>query len=197
MIPFAAANRVRLVLVNRRDYPGSTPFSDTELAELGSSHLKTRAKALAQQGTDIGLFLAWLIREEKIPAMSVDWKGKQQGGIVLVAWSLAHTPLAGFLASADTLPADTLRTLEPCLRAYCIFGEHTFGPPTRLPTVRPPLRPCRCAARLVRPPNPQQVPPARRPDIPDGAARAALLLVGLNVLHALGARAQNAQPRAA
>ena len=58
MIQFAAANHVRLVLVNRRDYPGSTPLSDAELAQLGSSHLPTRAKALAQQGIDIGLFLA-------------------------------------------------------------------------------------------------------------------------------------------
>jgi hypothetical protein len=49
MIPFAA-NRVRLILVNRRDYPGSTPLLD---AELGSPDLDTRAKALARQ--DLGL----------------------------------------------------------------------------------------------------------------------------------------------
>ena len=123
MIPFAA-NRVRIILVNRRDYPGSTPLSDAELAELGSPDLETRAKALAQQGLDMGLFLAWLVREENIPPVSIDRDGKQQGGIALVAWSLAHTPLAGFLAHADALPADALRALDPCLRAYCIFGEH-------------------------------------------------------------------------
>jgi len=123
MIPFAAANRARLILVNRRDYPGSTPLSDTELASLGSQDMETRAKALAQQGLDIGLFLAWLIREEEIPPMSIDVDGNQQGGIALVAWSLAHTPMAGFLAYADALPTDVLRSLEPCLRAYCIFGE--------------------------------------------------------------------------
>lgn len=127
MIPFAAANRVRLILVNRRDYPGSTPLSDAEFGELGSSDLETRAKALAQQGLDIGLFLAWLIREENIPPVVIDRDGKQRGGIALVAWSLAHTPLAGFLAHADSLPTDALRILEPCLRAYCIFGEpHEF-----------------------------------------------------------------------
>ena len=49
MIPFAV-NQVRLILVNRRDYPGSTPLLD---AELGSPDLDTRAKALAQQ--DLGL----------------------------------------------------------------------------------------------------------------------------------------------
>ncbi|KAN0126498.1 Alpha/Beta hydrolase fold [Russula decolorans] len=132
MIPFAAANRVRLILVNRRDYPGSTPLSDAELAELGSSDLETRAKALAQQGLDIGLFLAWLIREENIPPVVIDRDGKQQGGIALVAWSLAHTPLAGFLAHADSLPTDTLRVLDPCLRAYCIFDapHGSFGLPT-------------------------------------------------------------------
>lgn len=123
MIPFAVANRVRLVLVNRRDYPGSTPLSDTELAELGSADLETRARALAQQGLDIGLFLAWLVREENIPPVAIDRDGKKQGGIALVAWSLAHTPLAGFLAHADALPADALRTLDPCLRSYCIFGK--------------------------------------------------------------------------
>jgi len=133
MIPFAAENRVRLILVNRRDYPGSTPFSDAELAELGSSDLETRAKALAQQGLDIGLFLAWLIREENIPPVVVDRDGKQQGGIALVAWSLAHTPLAGLLAHADALPADALRILDPCLRAYCIFGEHTNSSPPSPP----------------------------------------------------------------
>jgi len=123
MIPFAAANRTRLILVNRRDYPNTTPFSDSELASLGSADLETRAKALAQQGIDIGLFLAWLVREENIPPVSVDRDGKQQGGIALVAWSLAHTPLAGFLAHADALPAEAIRALEPCLRTYCIFGE--------------------------------------------------------------------------
>lgn len=124
MLPFAAANRVRLILVNRRDYPGSTPLSDAELAELGSPDLETRARALAQQGLDIGLFLAWLVREENIPPVSTDRDGNKQGGIALVAWSLAHTPLAGFLAHADALPTDALRTLDPCLRSYCIFGEH-------------------------------------------------------------------------
>jgi hypothetical protein len=152
MIQFAAANRVRLILVNRRDYPGSTPLSDAELAELGSSDLETRAKALAQQGLDIGLFLAWLIREENIPPIAIDQDGKQQGGIALVAWSLAHTPLAGFLAHADSLPTDALRVLDPCLRAYCIFGEHTSSGPhqTPGPATLIPGHPARRATRLIR-----------------------------------------------
>ena len=90
MLQFAAAYRARLILVNRRDYPGSTPFPDTELAALGSGNLRTRAKALAQQGLDIGLFLAWLVREEEIPPVSIDPDGNRRGGVALVAWSRAH-----------------------------------------------------------------------------------------------------------
>jgi hypothetical protein len=193
MIPFAAANRVRLIFVNRRDYPGSTPLSDAELAELGSSDLETRAKALAQQGLDIGLFLAWLIREENIPPVVVDRDGKQQGGIALVAWSLAHTPLAGFLAHADSLPTDALRILDPCLRAYCIFGEHTNSSPPQYPALQhSPLTsghyPARCATRLIRTPDAQQVPPLGRTDVSDGRTRPALLLMGVDILHTFGSR---------
>jgi len=115
MLPFAAAYKARLILVNRQDHLGSTPFTDTELASLGSQNLQTRAKALAQQGLDIGIFLAWLVREEKIPPVSMDSNGNKRGGIALVSWSLAHTPSAGFLAHADTLPVDAHKALKPCL----------------------------------------------------------------------------------
>ncbi|KAI0265827.1 hypothetical protein BC834DRAFT_154529 [Gloeopeniophorella convolvens] len=132
MMPFAAENGVRLILVNRRDYPGSTPFSDAELADLGSPDPATRANALAQQGTDIGLFLAWLVREARIPPVRTARDGTQRGGIALVAWSLAHTALAGLLAHAHALPADARAVLGRCLRAYCIFdAPHvSFGLPT-------------------------------------------------------------------
>jgi hypothetical protein len=190
MIPFAAANRVRLIFVNRRDYPGSTPFSDAELAELGSSDLETRAKALAQQGLDIGLFLAWLIRETNIPPVVIGRDGKQQGGIALVAWSLAHTPVAGFLAHADSLPTDALRILDPCLRAYCIFGEHTNSSPSPAPLTahRAGYYPARCATRLIRTSDAQQVPPLGRTDVSDGRTRPALLLLGVDILHTFGSR---------
>ena len=95
MIPFVAANQVPFILIDQQDYPSSTPLSDAELAELGSLDLETRAKALAQQGLSMGLFHSWLVREENIPPMSIDWDGKQQGSIALVAWLLVHMPLRG------------------------------------------------------------------------------------------------------
>jgi len=106
---------------------------DTELASLGSQNLQMRAKALAQQGLDIGLFLAWLVRKEKIPPMSIDPDGNKWGSIALVLWSLMHTSLAGFLTHTDLLPVDARKALKPCLRAYCIFSNYFPSTPSQLP----------------------------------------------------------------
>ncbi|KAH9984337.1 hypothetical protein BJV77DRAFT_966232 [Russula vinacea] len=78
------------------------------------------------------VFLSWLIHEENIPPESINRDGRQQGGIVLVAWSLVHMPLVGFLAHTDALPADELRALDPCPQAYCISDSlhGSFGLPT-------------------------------------------------------------------
>ena len=183
MLPFAAAYKARLILVNRRDYLGSTPLTNTELASLGSQNLQTRAKALAQQGLDIGLFLAWLVREEKIPPVSIDPDGNKRGGIALVTWSLAHTPLAGFLAHADALPADARKALEPRLRAYCIFGKRFPSTPSQCSTQF--NSSLRCASRLVWASDSQQVPPAARPDISDGATLCTFSFLDIDILHAL------------
>ena len=43
MVPFAAAHRLRLVLVNMRDYPGSTPYTPAELAALEAGYDSLKA----------------------------------------------------------------------------------------------------------------------------------------------------------
>ncbi|KAI0043485.1 hypothetical protein FA95DRAFT_1546320 [Auriscalpium vulgare] len=127
MLPLAPPNGVRIVLLNRRDYPETTPFSPDELEALGSADLVIRAKALGQQGLDVGHFLAWFVRTQSVPPVSGRF-----GGIALVAWSLAHTPLAGLLAFADQLPEDVRSVLGTYLRAYCIYDapHGAFGLPT-------------------------------------------------------------------
>jgi hypothetical protein len=77
MLLFTAVYKAQLILVNRQDYLGSTLLTNTKLASLGSQNLQICAKALAQQGLDIGLFLTWLIREEKIPPVSIDPDGNK------------------------------------------------------------------------------------------------------------------------
>jgi len=70
MIPYAAARNVRLILVNVRDYPGSTPYSPSELAALNSSNLKEQWAMLNERGQEAAAFLLWFIQKERIPQIA-------------------------------------------------------------------------------------------------------------------------------
>ena len=114
MIPFAV-NQVRLILVNRRDYPGSTPLLD---AELGSPDLETRAKALAQQ--DLGLSFVARTRGEHFscehrPGWETAGRHRARGVVArahALGWGSSRTP-------THFPPTHS----GPLIPAYCIFGE--------------------------------------------------------------------------
>ncbi|TFY79112.1 hypothetical protein EWM64_g4898 [Hericium alpestre] len=131
MIPFAAANGLRLVVVNRRDYPGSTRLTDEDLAALASPEDETRAEYFRQRALEFGEFLAWYVQQEKIPPYTVADDGKEEGGIVLLGWSSATTSLLSLLAWPERVPEKTQRVLEPYFRAFCEYDtpRWSFGFP--------------------------------------------------------------------
>ncbi|KAI0311448.1 hypothetical protein OF83DRAFT_1068806 [Amylostereum chailletii] len=119
LLPHAAPNNVRLILVNRRDYPRSTPFSSVELAALSSEDVATRTAAIRQHGLQMGAFLACI----RLSPLCRDIDGKTKGGMAFVAWSLSHTAMSSLISCADMLPVDESAALEPYLRAYCAFNS--------------------------------------------------------------------------
>ncbi|TCD71980.1 hypothetical protein EIP91_000112 [Steccherinum ochraceum] len=103
MLKYAHKHRARIVLVNRRGYPGSKPYTDEEMAQLklaqdaGSGaegaaavrlHLQTRV-------CEVNQLLATFIAKEGIT---------KEGGIVLAGWSLGVIYVNAFLAYAPTIP---------------------------------------------------------------------------------------------
>ncbi|KAI0031676.1 hypothetical protein K488DRAFT_51557 [Vararia minispora EC-137] len=131
MLPYAPSNRVRLVFLNRRDYPDSSPFSPDELAGLNNADLCTRRTALRRVGLDYGAFLVWFVRMYNTPPLVVHDDGLREGGIVLVAWSLAHSSAAALVACPNELPEDQRAILDEHLRAYCTLDtpSTSFGLP--------------------------------------------------------------------
>lgn len=98
MLPFAGDN-IRIILVNRRDYPGSIPLGDTErtiLESANSSHptapdaINSYMKDRAQEFRD---FLELLVIEENIPI----------GSMVVAGWSFGSTFILALLAYAASL----------------------------------------------------------------------------------------------
>ena len=121
MIPFAAQHNIRLVALNRRDYPGSSPLSSDELIRLDSSDVLIRTAALRTLGGEIGAFLAWFVRTHDLPPVVTHVDGRRTGGIVLVAWSLAHTVTCSLLACPGALSETTRSALRTHLRTYCVL----------------------------------------------------------------------------
>lgn len=119
---------MRLVLVNRRDYPGSSPYTsedlhlvrlttadDTKAADNHDTFYRARAAELAA-------FMCELVKKEGLPKMTADGK---EGGIALLAWSAGNVYTIPLLAYVDGLDEETRATLDPYLRAFVLFGTRS------------------------------------------------------------------------
>lgn len=124
IIPFASANNLRLVLVNKRDYRGSTPYSQEELRDLASPDSGVQARAIAARGLEIGAFIRWFIQAEHIPPISASLRADDSrgGGVSLLGWSAGNLQTIAFLAHAQDLPEETMRFLESYFRSLIIFN---------------------------------------------------------------------------
>lgn len=89
LLPLAASRGLRLVLVSRRDYPGSTPYTDEDLREIrsGSRHF------LEKLGRELLHLMVWFVKEYNLPRVS-NLGGKLVGGVALLGWSMAGTTQA-------------------------------------------------------------------------------------------------------
>ncbi|KAH9945645.1 hypothetical protein B0H21DRAFT_744030 [Amylocystis lapponica] len=134
MLPFVAAHKFRLVTVNLRDYPKSTPFSATDLAVIQSGDFTSQSALIAARGVEIATFLEWFIKEHNIPPLSVaaspDGTGDiVTGGVSVSGWSYGNAIILSFLAHADMLSEQTRVFLESYLRTYIMYDAtcYAFG----------------------------------------------------------------------
>lgn len=121
LIPFASQFNARAVLVNRRDYPGSTPYNDTEKQLLASclsdtadaannirSYIKDRAHELYD-------FLCDYAISENILKIS------GEGGMTVVGWSLGGNWITALLAHLEMFEGVEM-TLRSYLNKFILLG---------------------------------------------------------------------------
>ena len=121
--PFAAERKLRLVTLNLRDYPGSTPYAPQELDDIRDPSPKRQERALRARALELGAFLQWLVQYQDIPPIRVGAdSGVRSGGISLIAWSAANCQTMALLAHADQLPERTRALLDTHLRSYVLYG---------------------------------------------------------------------------
>lgn len=123
MIPFASACKLRLVLVNSRDYPGSTRYSPEELDGLSSPQKEVQAATIRTRGLEFAAFMRWFIEVERIPPiLEKEGASRPSGGISLLGWSSGNLQTIPLLTYANDLPQDTAEVLEGYFRSFFIHG---------------------------------------------------------------------------
>ncbi|KAF7378222.1 Aminodeoxychorismate synthase [Mycena sanguinolenta] len=125
----AHQRNVRTILCNRRDYHGSTPHTNDEIAELQSGN-KAFQDRLALQ---TAWLLAHLIEHQHTPRPTGDGK---KGGFVLMGWSYGAASALALLADPVAIPGELYQTIEPYLRSLVLYDPpfQALGhPPPSLP----------------------------------------------------------------
>lgn len=140
LIPLAASSHIRLVLVNRRGYQGSTPLTDLDTDPLdpafsaadsenvdSSSSRPDRRRLeyyttyLQARAAEIARFLVKFIENESIP-LKIESVGRASGGMALMAWSLGNILPLSLLAFGNTLDPGVMRKLDAYMRKIVIYG---------------------------------------------------------------------------
>ncbi|KAI0632494.1 hypothetical protein C8Q77DRAFT_1272422 [Trametes polyzona] len=141
MIPFAAQSNLRLVLLNLRGYPGSTPLSIEDIQDMRGPSVEAQERAMRHRGLEIAAFIRWFIEAEDVPPIRAHNTGSNDarcltGGLSVPSWSGGNYPTIAMLAHPAHLPEETRRLFDTHLRSL-VMHERIDPPPMYDPPRRP------------------------------------------------------------
>ncbi|KAF7294194.1 AB hydrolase-1 domain-containing protein [Mycena chlorophos] len=108
---YAHQNNLRTIFVNRRDYKGSTPYSDGEVADI-------QAGNETAYGLDVARVLGHFIDAGVVGS----------GGILVMGWSLGNLWTLSFLGNPGVIPRDLYEKIQPHLRSVIVYGQFVYPP---------------------------------------------------------------------
>ncbi|KAJ3864993.1 hypothetical protein EV359DRAFT_39860 [Lentinula novae-zelandiae] len=114
---------LRTVILHRRDYEGSTPYSPEELEELEQGSVVFWERLSAQ----IAEFLEIFILREKIPKASPGSVGGGNGGVAIFGWSAGCSTVLSFLGASHNpmISQESYKLLEEYI-GNCILYDPTY-----------------------------------------------------------------------
>ncbi|KAI8989169.1 hypothetical protein BD414DRAFT_486289 [Trametes punicea] len=123
LFPLAQSRGIRLISLNRREYPGATPYTAEERALLppvldkpptNEGEIRSASEMLEtfmrQRARELYECLQALVVERSIPRIRADSSAK--GGIILVGWSLGATWMTALLSHVSSFPVNDVRLGE-------------------------------------------------------------------------------------
>ncbi len=114
-------NKYALVLLNRRDYPGSKPFPKEDIDLIQSADPKQHAQFFSDRGNrPRRVFVVEFAREGTFAEDRV--RALQQVVLRSLAWSSGNTYSQPLLSLPEGISFSTKAKLDEYLRLYVIFG---------------------------------------------------------------------------
>jgi hypothetical protein len=113
--PLAAKYGVRTIAIQRKDYAGSTRFTDQELDDIRNG----RQVFLDQLAVVIGHFLKYVIEGLGIPKVDQDGKG----GIALLGWSMGTSTALTIFNDLNVVLPELHDFLIPYLKNLILYGQ--------------------------------------------------------------------------
>jgi hypothetical protein len=110
LLSVAKTSNARLVLLNRRGYPGALPFSAEEIPTAGTD----LEEFMKQRTSELLEFLATFISTEKVSTV---------GGLTICGWSLGSAFALALLAYATSFSNKAVASVVvPHIRQIVLFG---------------------------------------------------------------------------
>ncbi|CCM05002.1 uncharacterized protein FIBRA_07201 [Fibroporia radiculosa] len=124
IIRLAPKYGIRIVAINRRDYPGSSPLSpeDNTIQSDGSDDQKSTF--LRTRSIEFGTFISHFVNQHNLPPVSEDGK---TGGIALLGWSLGIAFVHAIISSLDSFPAEIQSQFRGHLRAAILHDPPSIA----------------------------------------------------------------------
>jgi len=118
----AAANNTRVIAVQRRDYPGSSAYTDAELEDLRNGSKAT----IDGWAISVAHLVNYFANNLSIPKVSED---RKSGGIALVGWSMASVTVMALLSDMEVIPKELHPVLETYVKVVVLQdpGNFAFG----------------------------------------------------------------------
>ncbi|EMD32088.1 hypothetical protein CERSUDRAFT_119070 [Gelatoporia subvermispora B] len=141
MLLYACTYNMRIVLVNLRGYPGSTPFSSEEVDVMLSQDIEGMTTILEERGREAASFLSWLIETKGLPpiltsnGVSEKHQKRLSGGIAVLGWSSGAAIPFSLLSNAGKLPKATQELLERYLRSCILWDPASYAVGCQFPPI--------------------------------------------------------------
>ncbi|THH12476.1 hypothetical protein EW146_g7663 [Bondarzewia mesenterica] len=111
---------LRFVAINRRNYPGSSPFTPDELNVIMQGTDEQKDAYMKARGHEIATFIDLFVQKHNLPPISDDGK---TGGVVILGWSLGNSMSMASIANLDTLPTDVQSRFASRVRTLIMHGS--------------------------------------------------------------------------